>query len=127
MRSYRPFLVLAVVASFFAVPSSAWAAKKNKGGGAFGVIEQVSDGTLVVKMTGKKKKGAPAAEGTTKKFTLTKDTKIEMLVGKKKDKTTQPATVVDLKVGERVMVTAAGDKAENVKILGGKKKKKKNT
>ncbi len=35
--------------------------------------------------------------------------------------------MADLKAGDNVIVTAAGDKAESVKIVAGKKKKKKNT
>lgn len=126
MTHFRPLLVLAVTFALLAVPSSAWAkAKKKKGGGAVGVVEQVQEGTLTVKIMGKKKKGAAPAEGVTKTFALTKETKIEKVVGKKKNQTTLPATLVDLKAGERVVVVAAGDKAETVKIVEAKKKKKK--
>lgn len=114
MKLLRPVLMLAVIAMLFAVPSSSSAAKaKKKKVEGEGVVEQISDDTLTVKI-----------DGVTKKFMLTKETKFEKEGGKKAKGASLPATAAEVKVGDRVLVTASGDKADTVKILGTKKKKK---
>lgn len=124
MNLLRSLLMLAVTVALLAVPASVEAAKKKKGAGAAGVVEKIEEGSLVIKVAGKKKKGEPAPEPMTKKFALTKETKFEKVSGKKNNTTTEPATVADLKTGDRVVITANDkDEAETVKIFAGKKKK----
>lgn len=133
----RALVIAGLVGSLLTlVPGEAQAAKakkKKKAHAIAGVIESVSEnkdkGTLVVKVHHhKKKKAAPAGEAAKpveKTVHFGPNTKVEFKKGKKEF---APASLSDLKKGERVRITEKGDNAERIVIAQGKKaKKKKNT
>lgn len=127
MRTLKVLMVLAIAVCLV---SSATAAdkKKKKGKPVRGSIVSVKQdegketGTITVKVAGKKKDAAEAKEMT---FTISAATKIENVIGKPKDGKTSAGKFSDLAAGKRVVITAEGNIAETVKVLGGKKKKKK--
>jgi len=132
----RSFVACGLVVSLLLPVSTAEAAKKKKktgrpiNGTVTSVEASASDkntGTLAVKVHQHKKKGAAApAEEAAKSFTFTKDTKVVKIVGKKKDRTEEQASMADVKSGSRIMVQAdTNGKAEKVMVLAGKKGKKK--
>jgi hypothetical protein len=134
----RALVIAGLVGSLLTlVPGEAQAAKakkgKKKGHAIAGVIESVSEnkdkGTLVVKVhPKKKKKGTPTGEvakPVEKTVHFGPNTKVEFKKGKKEF---APASLSDLKKGERVRIQEKGDNAERIVIAQGKKaKKKKNT
>jgi hypothetical protein len=114
-------------------------AKKKQAGGVQGTVKAIEPGTGDNKDTGtitvnivagkkKKKVPAPAGQGAEKKITITKETRIEKVSGKKGQTETKPATFSDLQNGARLKITlkTGTDQAEKVQIVDGKKKKKKN-
>jgi len=139
----RSLLALGVTLSIMLMPvSGADEAKKAKGkkkGGVAGVVEAFEgskadgakgEGVLKIKTVARKKKKAAAAAadekaGEVKSFTITKDTKIQKVSGKKADRKTEAGSAEDLKAGARVRIKADGDKAQEITVLAGKKAKKK--
>lgn len=107
--------------------------KKNKGGlrGTIVAVEKDKDGaaTITVKPQVRKKKGNPSpGEQAEKKIKVGKNTKIELVSGKKGAKETKSGSLDDVKQGGRVLVKGGeSNAADSVTIHQGKKKKKKNT
>lgn len=116
-----------VAAALTLAPASAFAAKKAQTlRGTVTDVSKKDDGTGTVTakvLIGKKKAGAP--EVAEKKFTITKDTKFETMSGKKADAEIKPATFADLAKDAVVAVTVgAGEAADKITIVKGKKKNK---
>ncbi len=136
MISLRAAIASCLALSLFFVPSTADAAKgkkKKKDGAIAAVVESFEkskdetkkdDGVLKVK-TVAKKKGAPAQAGAEKTFAINKDTKVEKLVGKKKDKKLEAASIDDVKAGAKVTIVPGKDGAAEKIVIAGKKGKKK--
>ncbi len=126
MTFCRPFFVVAVTAILAFVPASAEAAKKKGKKPLKGVVESVQidndAGSVDIKTIPGKKKGGTAKE---EKFQVNKDTKVELLSGKRKTGERKPGTLSDIKKGSRILVTAKGSNAEKIEVLTGKKKGKK--
>lgn len=114
--------------------ASAAKAKKKKAGTIRGVVTAVESGTddkkdsgtITVKPhAGKKKKAAvPAGD---RKITVSKDTKVEKVSGRRARGEAKPATFTELQNNTRVLVTlkpGSGDIAEKVQIFEKRKKKK---
>ncbi len=135
MARIRFGLVLALLMGLVLQVGSAEAAKgkKRKHRPEVGVITAIdpasSDGaiTMTAKIGGHKSKKNPTPSAAVdKKFTVTSATTIVKVTGKKKSATETPATLADLKTGERIKVTAASDgKASKVMFASAKKDKKK--
>jgi len=86
-------------------------------------------GTLTIKVIAKKKKkdaGAAAApeKEETRTFKVTTDTKVEQIVGKKKDAKAEPAKFSSIEKDAVVVIKADGETAQEIKIAAKKKKKK---
>jgi hypothetical protein len=136
MRTLRTvvalFLVLALVASASAAGGKGGAGKKGKKARAVhGVVVSVAadkdkstSGTVTVKVRHGKKKAGNVTE-TEKKFTVNDSTKIEKVSGKKGQLQTTAVSLGDLKEGTKVVVTAKGDTAEQIKFRAKKAKKAK--
>jgi len=112
--------------------ASAEAAKPKKGKGVLGSVTavKVSDndkdaGTITVKTIARKKKGAAAPAGEDKTFTVSKDTKVVKVTGKKQDRKEEAAALADIKEGVRVLVQAdKGGNVQKIALAPGKKAKK---
>jgi hypothetical protein len=121
--------VVALSLTLFLVSGSADAAakKKKKASVVAGTVVSVDSGAgkVTVKTKGNKKKMTPGEEVT---VSITKDTKIERVQGKKGSQQRTTAALSDVKQGSAILVrTNAGTQREaaSVEIKG--KKKKKNT
>ena len=128
MRFVR-FLAVAALTLAMVTPALAAAkGKKNKGAVKGTVVEVKKDegketGSLVVKVTpGKKDAGAAATEKT---FKITDTTKVQKLVGKKKDAVASDAKFSDVTKDANVTIVAKGEEASEVKFQVAKKAKKK--
>ena len=76
--------------------------------------------TITVKVQAGKKDAA--TEGTEKKFTINKDTKIVKVKGKQDQGEPQTAAVSDLRKNSRILIVARGDTAQKVTIVAKGKK-----
>lgn len=137
----RSLVVLGLVLGLTSVAEAAKPKKKAAAGTLRGIVKEIqtnkdntSTATLTVQaVVGKKKKGAPAPAGETKKITVNADTKFEKVEApakgqKKLPLTGQPAKLSDLQVDSRVLVTLKSgteNVAEKVQIVPAKKKAKK--
>jgi hypothetical protein len=130
----RRIQALVAVGLILVLVGSASAAGKGKGKGkgnrpVRGTVESVTPESVVVKVQQGKKGGGEATEKT---FQLGPDTKFEFVTikraakGEKPEMETKPASLSDIKAGERVQITGGGTAAEKVSIVqGGRKGKKK--
>ena len=86
--------------------------------GTVAKVEKEKDTVVVtVNIVDKKKKDAAATETKNeKKYTLPATTKVEKLTGKKDNITRSDAKLDDLKEGQTITLTLAGDKVEKVEI-----------
>src|SRR5690348_4522337 len=108
MRALRFMVaVVAVAAVALALGNDVDAAQKKKKKGGKGVagtitnVEKSGDNvTLTVKSVNKK-----TNEAKDVKVTVTKDSKVEKMIGKKKDKQVQAASISDLTTGQSVVVS----------------------
>lgn len=131
MGRFRTLVALGLV---LALASFSYAGKGNGKRGKHrvrGTVATVSTDSMVVKVQQAKKKGG---ETTDKTFQLGSDTKFEFVTvakhvkGQKPETTTSPATLSDLKPGERVQISAGkGAAVEKVSILKRRKGGKKGT
>ncbi len=125
----RPQALVAVGLVLFLVGSSlvgnASAAGKGKGKGGHpvrGTVESVSAESVVVKVQAGKKNGGEASSLT---FQLNADTTYEFVTIKRQGKgekplmETKPASLSDVKTGERVQIVAPGTAAQKVSIVQG--------
>jgi hypothetical protein len=123
-------LVLALAATASAGDKTKKAGKKKAAKPVQGVVidfkkdEGKDTGTITVKVMQGKKKGGDSGEAVQKTFTVTDATKFEKVSGKKANAETKSAAFSDLAKDQKVVITAKGDTAEDVKIAAGKKKKK---
>jgi hypothetical protein len=129
MARFRTLIALGLV---LALANFSYAAKGSGKRGKHplrGTVATVSTDSMVVKVNQGKKKGGETTDQT---FQLGADTKFEFVTiakhakGEKPEKTTAPASLSDLKPGERVQVSAGeGATVQKVSILkrakGGKK------
>jgi len=126
--------LLASLAVLVAGSTSEAAPKAKKKGAVRGTVVEVKkdqdkeSGTLTIKVLPKKSKkdagaAAPAKEET-KTFKVTTETKVEQLVGKKKDAKAEPAKFSNVEKDQVVSIKADGDTAQEIKIAPKKKKKK---
>ena len=123
MGRFRTLIALALV---LALVSSSYAGKgngKGKGGkhGYRGTVEKVETDNVVVKVQKGKKSDGTTYEQT---FRLDSDTKYEFVTtkrhakGEKPEKETSPATLSDLKPGEKVRIAAGeGSAVQKVSIV----------
>jgi hypothetical protein len=122
-------LVLVVALNASAAPK-AGKAKAKKAKPVTGVVVDVQKdadkdtGTLTLKVAPKKKDAA--GEAMEKKFTFSEKTKVVKVSGKKGEQQTTDASIKDVEKAQRLTVTAKGDAIQEIKILVGKKAKKKN-
>lgn len=104
--------------------------KKKKKGGVQGVVvavekNQDGDSTITVKPRVRKKANPSPGEQAEKKIKVGKDTKFELVSGKKGARETKAGSLDDVKQGERVLVRGGeSGAAESVMIQQGRKKKK---
>lgn len=129
MGLLRASAILSVALTILFGAGAAEAAKKKKAKAIQAAIvtvdagREAGTGSLTIKEKAKKKNNVAAAE---RKIQVTKTTKVEKIVGKKKDKKTEAASFSDLQGGKQVTVTLrAGttDQAERIQISAKKKKK----
>jgi hypothetical protein len=78
---------------------------------------------ITVEVMSRKKGDAGTTEKTEKKFTVTSNTKVEKVTGKKDKQTHEDAKSDDLRTGQQVILTVKGDKVEKVEIMMARKKK----
>ncbi len=129
-------LVLAISLGL-ALTAHATAGDKAKGKGKgkhgiAGVVQSVDKDSVTVKiMQHKKKKGSGSGSGSAsgaeeKTFKLSGSTKFDTLSHTKGQKgvETKDAKLEDVKAGQRIRITADGDTAQKIDILGEAKKKK---
>ena len=129
MRCMAVLAALALTLTLAASTAEAAKGKKKKKpvGGVVTEVVTKEDGqaTISLKVMAKKKAASTPSEPSEKKFSITKDTKFEKMVGKKKVGESKPATAKEVTKATRVLVVAGkGDVAEKVTILAGKKKSK---
>ncbi len=126
MRLFRNVLalvvVLAVAAGASAADKAAKKAAKKSAKPVAGVVVDVQKDTVTVKVAAKKTDAN--AQAVEKKFTISGDTKVVKVSGKKGAQETKEAAAADLKKDQRVRVTAKGEIASEVQILEAKKKSK---
>src|SRR5262249_52081815 len=140
MNLFRPLLIvsLAVVFSVGAATGRADDAKKetkkNGGHGVHGVVIDVQkdkdkdEGLIVVRVRSKKKGEAAQTAAEEKKFRVNKETKFELVSGRKGERQRKPGTFADVHKGEHVLIVAGGKEgqfAERVAILVRSKQSKK--
>jgi hypothetical protein len=120
---------LAVLAVALVLTNSAGAAEKGKKKvkPVKGTVVEVTkdqdkdSGSIVVRVAANKKTGVPATDKAVK---VTETTKVFLVGGKKTANTSPvPAKFSDVQKGARVVVTAKGDEASEIKIVAKKKKK----
>jgi hypothetical protein len=115
---FRIFSVLVVVAALIVIGTTSEAAQKKKGA-VVGVVIDVQKDSL--KVITKAKKGIAGEEKT---VSITKDTKIEKVTGKKGQQEKAPATLENIQKGAQVAVYLRGDQptqAERIEIVAKKK------
>src|SRR5262249_10539399 len=114
------------------------AAKDGKKGkrnhGVRGVVTAIDldkdskdSGTITIRVNAKKNKKAAATApepNSEKKIKISKTTKLEVVSGKKGERTSKAITLAELKQGERIAVFEKDGNAEKVVIREGKKGKK---
>lgn len=129
-RCLAMLTALAVALTLAASNAEGGKGKKQKKKPVGGVVTEVvtkenGQGTISIKVMAKKQAASAPSDQPEKKFSITKDTKFEKMVGKKKDGETKPATAKDVSKATRVLVVVGkGDVAEKVTIMAGKKKSK---
>lgn len=132
----RYLFILAMALCLTASTAEAAKAKKKKNkGGVRGTVVAVEkdkdsgDATITVKPQARKKKGQPSpGEQADKKIKIGKNTKFELVSGKKGSRETKSGSLDDVKQGGRVMVRGGeANAADSVMVHQGKKKKKKNS
>jgi hypothetical protein len=127
-RCVAVLTALALTLTLAASNAEAGKGKKKKPVG--GVVTEVvtkedGQGTISLKVMAKKKAATTPSDQPEKKFSITKDTKFETMVGKKKGGEIKPATAKDVSKKARILVVAGKDGvAEKVTIMAGKKKAK---
>lgn len=130
MYRFRHFALVIVAVLLALTAANAQDAKKKKANLVQGSLTKVEtsqtpgEGTLIVSAMDKK-------SGTTKevKILVKADTKIEKMVGKKKDNMADPAIFTDLQEGKQVSITlrkGTSDQAERVLLTKAKKKNQAN-
>jgi hypothetical protein len=134
MRRIRTLVAVGLILTLVGTVStgSASAAKGKKGNRPVrGTVASVTPESVVVKVQQGKKNGGEAVEKT---FQLNGDTKFEFVTitrkkekGEKPEMETKPATLSDLKAGERVQITNGASAVEKVSIVQGGRKGKNKT
>jgi hypothetical protein len=99
---------------------SAYAADKPVKGSIVKIEKDKDTTTLTIAI--KKKKDDTSAKEE-KKYSLASSTKVEKVTGKKDNLTRSEAKVDELKEGQQVSLTVAGDKVEKIEFMAGKKGK----
>jgi hypothetical protein len=124
-------LVLVLAASASAAGGKAGKKGKKAAKAVHGVVAAVvtdkdksNTGTVTVTVRHGKKKAGNVTK-TEKKFTVGESTKVEKVSGKKGKLTTTAVTLGDLKEGTKVVITAKGDTADEIKFRVKKGKKAK--
>jgi hypothetical protein len=119
-------LVLSLDASAAGGKKDKKKAKKPITGVVTAVTRDKDNGTITVKVGSGKKAPVAAEAAPERKFTITKDTKFEKVVGKKAGGGTTPARFAEIKPKSKVRVTLeAGDTAKLVQFQAKGKKKAK--
>ena len=125
--------LIASLAVLLAGNASEAAPKAKKKGAVRGTVVEVKkdadkeSGTLIIKVIPKKNKKAGAADAPkeeTKTFKVTPETKVEQMVGKKKDAKPEPSKFSSIEKDAVVSIKADGDTAQEIQIAAKKKKKK---
>ena len=125
--------LIASLAVLLAGSASEAAPKAKKKGAIKGSVVEVKkdadkeSGTLIIKVIPKKNKKDPAAappKEETKTFKVTTETKVEQMVGKKKEAKPEPSKFSSIEKDQVVSIKADGDTAQSITIAPKKKKKK---
>jgi hypothetical protein len=125
--------LIASLAVLLAGNAAEAAPKAKKKGAVRGTVVEVKkdadkeSGTLIIKVIPKKNKKAPAdaaPKEETRTFKVTTETKVEQMVGKKKDAKPEPSKFSSIEKDAVVSIKADGDTAQEIQIAAKKKKKK---
>ena len=124
--TFLRLLMVGGMAFLLALCTSTAEAAKPKTHSVHGTVGDVhkNTGTLTLKMRAGKKQGATVpAQEVTRKFKVTKATRVEFVKGKKGAQEITPATLADVHNGEHVVMTVKAGVVEKIAIhTKGKKK-----